>query len=255
MIYLFGDLHGVYNIDKRYNSENFPEGNSLTKNDYVIILGDFGIPWFSKDSDEYKYEISKLRELSNKNWTTLFIDGNHENFDNLNSFPTEEKFGSVVSKIEDSIYWLRRGKIYNIENKKFFTFGGAASIDRGNRTEGYSWWREEVPSIKEMEEGIDNLEKENYEVDYVLTHTIPDSIIDKMIKFYGLNRYDINDTTSKFLEEIYKRIKCKKWFFGHWHFDFATRDYDSPYTSKTEYYGFMYKYATLNTETDTITIS
>jgi len=38
-VYVTGDTHGHWDI-KKLNSKNFPEGNSLTKNDYVIILGD-----------------------------------------------------------------------------------------------------------------------------------------------------------------------------------------------------------------------
>lgn len=41
MIYVTGDTHGVIDIGK-LGFKNFPEGKNLTKNDYVIICGDFG---------------------------------------------------------------------------------------------------------------------------------------------------------------------------------------------------------------------
>ena len=44
MIFITGDTHGEIDIAK-LNSKNFPQGNDLTKNDYVIILGDFGFIW------------------------------------------------------------------------------------------------------------------------------------------------------------------------------------------------------------------
>lgn len=50
----------------------------MTKDDYVIICGDFGGVW-----DEGKMETVLLDWLDSKSFTTLFVDGNHENFDRL----------------------------------------------------------------------------------------------------------------------------------------------------------------------------
>ena len=70
-----GDCHGNFT---RFSSENFPEGKELTKNDYIIILGDWGGIW---SQTENKNENHWLKWLDEKPWTTLFIDGNHENYD------------------------------------------------------------------------------------------------------------------------------------------------------------------------------
>lgn len=48
MIYITGDTHG--NIDnKKLNDINFPIQKTLTKNDYVIVVGDMGIVWDDND--------------------------------------------------------------------------------------------------------------------------------------------------------------------------------------------------------------
>ena len=39
MIYITGDCHGDF---KRFNKKNFPEQLEMTKDDFVIIWGDFG---------------------------------------------------------------------------------------------------------------------------------------------------------------------------------------------------------------------
>ena len=52
MIYLCGDTHGAIEINK-LNSKNFPQGNNLTKSDYVIILGDFGLIWDNSGEGYY----------------------------------------------------------------------------------------------------------------------------------------------------------------------------------------------------------
>lgn len=39
MIYITGDCHGNF---EKFNKRIFPEQNEMTKEDYVIICGDFG---------------------------------------------------------------------------------------------------------------------------------------------------------------------------------------------------------------------
>ena len=74
MIYLCGDTHGINEIGKITNKA-FASG--LSADDFVIVLGDFGLFWSER--------INEL--LARKNIeryfpaTLLFIDGNHENFD------------------------------------------------------------------------------------------------------------------------------------------------------------------------------
>ena len=70
MIYITGDTHIPIDI-KKLNTKNFSEQKTLTKEDYVIICGDFGGVWNGKNEEKYW-----LNWLKNKNFTTLFIDGN-----------------------------------------------------------------------------------------------------------------------------------------------------------------------------------
>ena len=42
MIYVTGDCHADFT---RFNTKNFPEQYEMTKEDYVIICGDFGGVW------------------------------------------------------------------------------------------------------------------------------------------------------------------------------------------------------------------
>ena len=75
-IFITGDIHGD---PTRLSNHNFEiqkdfEPNSQEKN-YVIISGDFGLIWDYKG--ENKNEKYWLDWLENRNFTTLFIDGNH----------------------------------------------------------------------------------------------------------------------------------------------------------------------------------
>ena len=173
MVYLTGDTHIPIDISK-LNTTNFPEQKNLTRNDYVIILGDFGLYWH----EDKTYQCWR-QWLQKKPFTILWIDGNHENHDWIDSMPISTWHGGKVHR-DGNIIHLMRGQIFDINGKKFLTMGGAASIDKAYRTEGSSWWPQEVPSMQDIDECYDNLEKVHNKVDYVLTHTCPAHLIDPM---------------------------------------------------------------------------
>lgn len=214
MIFLTGDIHGDLDIRKLSN-KNWPESKNLNKTDYLIILGDFGLIWSNPITSEEKYW---LEWLNDRPFTTLVVDGNHENHDMLDQLDFTEFAGHKAGIIKENILHLKRGNIYNIDNKKFFVMGGAESHDKPYRVEGKSWWRNEIPSRYEFYYALDNLAIENNEVDYILTHTAPRSIID--IVFSNLQTEGMKkDPTTIFFDEIYKTIKFKKWYCGHFHDD------------------------------------
>jgi len=145
----------------------------------------------------------------------LFIDGNHENFELLNRLPTVDMFGGKVRKISQKVYHLMRGQVYTIENKSFFTLGGATSHDKQRRKEGLNWWREELPTERELEKATANLEAVNWKVDCVITHCAPSSLQGFLNCGYEA------DPLTNYLDEVKARLSYKKWFFGHYHKDCA----------------------------------
>lgn len=213
MILVTGDTHR--NIDiKKLNTNNFPEQKNLTKDDYLIILGDFGCIWDGSANDKY------WRKWHNKkNYTTLFIDGNHENFHILeNSFNVKMWKGGKVRFIEDSVIHLMRGQVYDIDGTKIFTMGGGYSVDKDSRVAGVSWWEQEQPSNKEYIEAIENLTKYDFGVDYVLTHTASMKNMKKM-------NYIKEDTAlNGFFDILQGKLQYKHWYFGHFHEDINIDD-------------------------------
>lgn len=208
MIYITGDTHIPIDINK-LSVSNFSEQKHLTKRDYVIICGDFGGIW-----NHSAEKIYWLEWLNDKSFTTLFVDGNHENFDMLNNqYPVENYLGGKVHKITTSIYHLMRGHVFTINNLKFFTMGGAVSHDKKYRKEGKSWWSQEMPSDEEYDLAIKNLDRHNWKVDYIITHCAPDSIQNKIDDCYEHNKL------TNFLETVKINCQYKKWYFGHYHID------------------------------------
>ena len=60
LIYITGDCHADFS---RLLIEKFPIQTEITKDDYVIICGDFGGIWtFEKESIQEKYWLDYLNE-------------------------------------------------------------------------------------------------------------------------------------------------------------------------------------------------
>lgn len=66
MIYITGDTHCPFDISK-LKPHHFPEGQILTKEDYVIICGDFGAVW-----DDMLPDLFWRDWLDSQPWTTFF---------------------------------------------------------------------------------------------------------------------------------------------------------------------------------------
>lgn len=239
-IWVTGDCHGDFS---KFSSDNFPRGKELTKDDYVIILGDMGLIWSQKED---KNEIYWKNWLENKPWTTLFIAGNHCNFNRLEQYPIEEWNGGKISFITPSIIYLQYGEIFTLEGKKFLSVGKAAShdIDHGiidpadystreemkaackkiekehggwqfalYRIKGESWWEQEIPNDIEKNNAIVNLDTVNNKVDFILSHEAPAS--DVVLLSGGCYK---PDAYAYWLEKnIRNRVDFQQWFFGHYH--------------------------------------
>ena len=229
-IYVTGDIHGA---PQRLSKASFPDSKQLTKEDYVIILGDFGLVWDYKE--ESKYEKHWLDWLDERPFTTLFIDGNHENYDRLIEYPEEYWNGGWVQKIRPSVIHLIRGEIFNINGVKILAMGGARSHDISDgileigdprieqwekdymkmfRVNHLSWWKEEVPTLAEMGHCLDNLQLHNNKVDFIITHEAPASTIALFSE--GLFH---PDNFSQFLERVRWEVDYEHWYFGHYHDD------------------------------------
>lgn len=224
MIYLTGDTHGEIDIEKLTSKQ---KSEFLKEGDYLIVTGDFGFPFSPNDIEmfekhngtagKYSYRMNWFSQLP---YTVLFIDGNHDNHDWWSKQEVTEMFGGRVQIHPHSpnVIHLLRGEVYTIEEKTFFTFGGAASVDKAWRIEGVSWWKGEEANIEETENAFNNLEKINNKVDYIITHTMPFSLIPK-IPVFGDKLSPYPCATAKFLDTILANVSYKRWYCGHFHVD------------------------------------
>ena len=132
-IFITGDKHG-----STLPFFGLHEKGEMRENDVLIIAGDAGYVW----NEDYIYKLETLQQLFPG--IIAFIDGNHENHALLGSMEVTEWNGGRVHRAGERVYHLMRGEIYSIYGSNIFTFGGARSNDIDRRTEGESWWREEL---------------------------------------------------------------------------------------------------------------
>lgn len=215
-IYLTGDVHGMFHDPERFEIWNFPEGAELTKDDFVIVLGDFCLPFDLLENDW------DLRALNAKRWTTLFIDGNHEFFPFLDGLDVEEWHGGYVQRYprHRNIIHLMRGEVYDIDGHSFFCMGGASSVDKAFQVSNGTWYEEELPDKYEYGNADRNLRKHNWEVDFVLSHTCSNRMLEAAI---GSTRLPgapiITDELTDYFDILEDRLDYGRWFFGHFHQD------------------------------------
>ncbi len=218
-IFVTGDIHG--DPFERFSFHTFPESRKLTRDDYVIVVGDFGCVW---DKVESKEESYKLDWLNDKPFTTFFIGGNHENWDRLRDLPLIDAYGAKLAQIRENIYFIPNATIMDMHGRKIFFFGGAMSTDRGGLElntfypeEGKSWWRSEIPSKEEMLKGVNLLESVGSKVDIIITHTMPINSVNAFIEENGYHQVRAMDPTANFLSYVENHTKFGKWFCGHFH--------------------------------------
>lgn len=228
MIYITGDTHGDF---RRFSSENFPEQKEMSKENFVLICGDFGGVWNNSREENYW-----LDWLEAKPFTTLFVSGNHENFDLLAQYPVQQWHGGKIQAIRPSILHLMRGQIFELAGRTFFTLGGASSHDITDgildpkapdyraqkkrldirhglyRINHVSWWADELPDDADYAEAERNLNRRGRRVDYMVSHCCPSSLVDLL----GQGLYQ-HDRLTDYLETLKGNCRFRYWFFGHYH--------------------------------------
>ena len=231
-VYVTGDTHRDFS---RFQEDAFPDWPNLSKDDYMLICGDFGGVWDGSPEEE-----ALLDWLDAQPFTTLFVSGNHENYSRLASYPQELWRGGLTSVVRPSIRLLRRGQLFKLDGKRFFTMGGASSreipiLERADPMfavrrkwheyrknvywiRGETWWPEELPSEAEYQTARDTLDAAGWKVDYIVTHCAPTFIqnLFDLKEAQATGSYLVNGLTD-FLEEVARKATFDCWFFGHYH--------------------------------------
>ncbi len=202
MLYITGDTHGDFSRFKN------PMLRKLKKQDALIICGDFGFIW-----DGSKKEQKLLKKIGKLPYNVLFVEGSHENYDLLEQYEVSDWCGGKTRLISGRLRQLMRGQVFTIAEKTVFAFGGGQSDNTySDLIEGENWWAREIPTDKELDEGLANLETAGGDVDFVVTYEPPSRLHDFLNDDAG-DRNHINT----YLNAIFEKLTFKGWFFGKLH--------------------------------------
>ena len=175
-IKFIGDVHG-----KLWEYEEIVMNSECP----TIQVGDFGIG--------LGFNAVDLAEDWLKRGNHRFIRGNHDN-------PFEA---------EKSTQWIPDGTIEIIDNKKFMFVGGALSIDKDMRIEGFDWWKEEELNFSQAHDIFDSYVEAKPQV--MVTHEGPLQVTK------NLQRHQESSITKQLLTAMFDAHKPELWVFGHYH--------------------------------------
>lgn len=149
------------------------------------------------------------------------IDGNHEWHDYLATLVPDEQ-GFVV--IRPHIRWATRGTTWSWEDVTFLAVGGAPSIDRDLRAEGYSWWPGETLSESDVQRCL-----KAGRVDVVVSHDAPYEE-----RLEGLHDWPPGDEHRRLLSQIVRSAQPRWLFHGHYHMRFSAMTHVGQALVRTE---------------------
>ncbi len=198
MIFVTADLHGDKSRFKQIKKSKIKKGDTL------LVCGDFGFIW-----DGSKKETKFLKWIGKRKYTVAFVDGYNDNLELINKFPETQWNNGHVKAISGKLVMLMRGEVYDIGDKKVFAFGGGVSSEREHNSDNDI---DKLPTIEEMQNGIDNLSKCDNKVDIIVTHDAPS----KIKLFINMENNEV-DYLQTFLENLNKTVTYKDWYFGKYH--------------------------------------
>lgn len=115
MIYLTGDTHCPIDMRKLRN-RNLPK-DLATKQDYLIICGDCGLVWEGAKEEQYWQ-----KQIEAKKFTTLFIDGNHEDHKRLAEYEEQKGLTGLLRKCRRKKSATMRGTIWNVSDGRWISY-------------------------------------------------------------------------------------------------------------------------------------
>lgn len=250
MIFATGDTHANF---RRFSNHIFPEQKDMTRDDVVLIAGDFGGIWYPSAPhvlmdertrlDHLKSENAELDVLANRNPTFCFVLGNHENWSRYdsNEFSTVDFYGGKAKQIRENVYQLMSGYVFDFDGYTVYAFGGAASHDISDgildpadfeseeecrnaykkwkrekvffRIKELSWWERES---QPTDEEISRGWNNLEEHDNQVDLVLTHCLPQSVASVLSHGLYKTNNVT-RYLQKVSETVHFKNWICGHYH--------------------------------------
>lgn len=188
MTRLIGDVHGKYKQYSRIISECKSS----------IQVGDMGVGFRRVGSafDGQPYANPPYDKMVAGDHR--FIRGNHDNPNVCDAHTQYIPDGTIESGV--------------------MFIGGALSVDREYRTEGYDWWADEELSAVELHQMVDLYQLMKPHT--MITHECPESVAEVMMALSGRRKLDFPSRTRQAFQSMFEIHQPARWCFGHWHMSF-----------------------------------
>ncbi len=202
MIMLLGDIHGE-TMALRDAVDKAVKTNATA----IIQLVDFGM--FSYNEKSF-YVIAEQSPIP-----IYFIDGNHDDCIRWNQY-------SDITRLWDGLdmFYIPRGCVFELDGRTFAAMGGAASIDKNTRLM-YNWHWDEYENISPEETLRLRENMEGKQIDILLTHCPPNSVIEKHFDprqklMFGVG-LDWHDHNQDVIQHIWDSLDNIPIYSGHMH--------------------------------------
>jgi len=223
VLMLVGDSHG--------NTKYICAALTLAKDlgvSRILQLGDLGI-WPGEEGRLYLNAINDTSRATGVRFD--FIDGNHEDFDQLDVYEREsdrDPDGSVL--VRPYVHWWPRGSTTVIGGRSFAFLGGAVSVDRFARKTGKSWWPQESLTQQQIDRFHASVKGP---VDVMVTHDAPASMPMRSTGSYPPELLRASYDMRLVLDKAVRHAKPKLLCHGHWHLRHYSRSHVKGFRFKT----------------------
>ena len=181
----------------------------------LVQLGDFGYWEHTLGGRNYLDRVERTAKQCQI--PVLFIDGNHENHEMLQErYSNQEVDTDGLCWVRDHVAWVTRGTRWTWSGRSFAAAGGAASVDRSMRVQGWTWWPEEVLVRADIESLCDE------PIDVLFCHDAP-----SIANMIGKNTFPEEDLvrcaqSRSVLDYLVRMTRPSIIFHGHWHVRHST---------------------------------
>lgn len=235
---LQGDIHG-----EPADVEEPMRQCKLHGAELLIILGDYAYGWPGKLNEAgdcgVTEEISLMAEEFNLD--VWFIDGNHENFDQLTEVGAYEATEPV--EVAPRVWYIPRGTLLTLGNSEVLFIGGAYSVDKPHRSPHVSWWPQEEITTAQANRALDH-----EHVDVVLSHDVCKTGFRAALRLAlfpeeGKNPLALDHLVMKndqafpqaipnrtTLEAIWEKYHPARWYHGHYHSYYTATEEGTTFT-------------------------